>query len=171
MSGWRERYQIVTEVRALGLLMGVRGDAKPLAFVEDTAVAVAKLPRYIARFEEIIRKHSAECVFYGHASVGELHVRPVLDLKRPDQVETLKRIATEVADLVAEFGGSLSGEHGTDFDKLYKSADEAVYHSKKSGRNRVTRYRGVEIGDDQAHPKPLSASPVEAEATDGAALR
>jgi FAD/FMN-containing dehydrogenase/Fe-S oxidoreductase len=96
----------------LGLLMGLRGDAKPVAFVEDTAVAVTDLPAYIARFSRIMAEHATSCVYYGHASAGELHLRPVLDLKQPEQVAAMERMAQEVAELVAEFGGSLSGEHG-----------------------------------------------------------
>jgi FAD/FMN-containing dehydrogenase/Fe-S oxidoreductase len=97
---------------ALGLLMGLPGDAKPVAFVEDTAVAVERLPAFIERFQGVMAKHQTECVYYGHASVGELHMRPILDLKRSDHVERLAAIGGDIADLVAEFRGSLSGEHG-----------------------------------------------------------
>jgi len=96
----------------LGLLMGLPGDAKPVAFVEDTAVDVADLPEYVDRYAAIMKKHDISCFYYGHASVGELHFRPVLDLAREAQVETMKTMAREVAELVAEFGGSISGEHG-----------------------------------------------------------
>lgn len=96
----------------LGLLMSVRGDAKPIAFVEDTAVAPEKLPAFIQRFQEIVGRHGTEAAYYGHASVGCLHIRPSVNVKSREGLATMQAIASEVADLVLEFGGSLSGEHG-----------------------------------------------------------
>ncbi len=96
----------------LGLLMGIRGDFKPVAFVEDTAVAVADQPAYIDEFTAIMERYGVEWVYYGHASVGELHLRPSLNLKDADDVEKLKGIGKEVAELVGKYNGSLSGEHG-----------------------------------------------------------
>ncbi len=96
----------------LGLLMNVPGDAKPLPFVEDTAVSPEKLPEYVRRFDEIVRRHDTEAGYYGHASVGCLHIRPVVNLKRRDGVEKMYAIAAEVSDLVLEFGGAMSAEHG-----------------------------------------------------------
>jgi Fe-S oxidoreductase len=96
----------------LGLLMSVRGDAKPVGFVEDTAVAPEKLPGFIARFQEVIGKHGTAAAYYGHASVGCLHIRPMVNVKTSEGLATMEAIASEVADLVLEFGGSLSGEHG-----------------------------------------------------------
>ena len=96
----------------LGLLMGIRGDLKPVTIVEDTAVAVADLPEYIRRFAKILEKHDTKCVYYAHASVGLLHLRPELNPKKRQDVEKMKRIAREVAELVREFRGTLSGEHG-----------------------------------------------------------
>ncbi|MBI4233706.1 MAG: FAD-binding oxidoreductase, partial [Chloroflexi bacterium] len=96
----------------LGLLMSVRGDAKPLPFVEDTAVAPEKLPEYIRRFDETVRATGTTAAYYGHASVGCLHIRPVINLKLQEGVERMVRIANQISDLVLEFGGSLSGEHG-----------------------------------------------------------
>ena len=96
----------------LGLLMGVKGDAKPLPFVEDTAVSPEKLPEYVRRFDEIVRGHETTAAYYGHASVGCLHIRPLVNLKAQDGLDRIVRIAEEVSDLVLEFGGSLSGEHG-----------------------------------------------------------
>ncbi|MDR5695889.1 MAG: FAD-linked oxidase C-terminal domain-containing protein [Armatimonadota bacterium] len=95
-----------------GLLLSVRGDHKPIAFVEDTAVPPEHLPAYIRRFTEILRRHGIEAAFYAHASVGCLHVRPLLNLKDPDQIAMMRSIAEEVFDLVLEFGGAMSGEHG-----------------------------------------------------------
>ena len=95
-----------------GLLLGMVGDRKPATFVEDTAVAPEKLPAYIARFRQIVREHHTEAAFYAHASVGCLHVRPLIDLKQPTEVQKMQAIAEAVSDLVLEFGGALSGEHG-----------------------------------------------------------
>lgn len=97
---------------AMPLLLGLPGDRKPITFVEDPAVAPERLPRFVARFRELLRRHGTDGAFYGHASVGCLHIRPVLDLKAADDVYRMRRIAEDVTDLVLEFGGSLSGEHG-----------------------------------------------------------
>ncbi len=96
----------------LGLLMSVRGDAKPIPFVEDTAVDPEHLGRFVRRFDEIVGNHGTTAGYYGHASVGCLHIRPLVSLKTQDGLDTMTSIASEIADLVKEFGGSLSGEHG-----------------------------------------------------------
>jgi FAD/FMN-containing dehydrogenase/Fe-S oxidoreductase len=96
----------------LGLVMGVKGDAKPLPYVEDTAVSPEKLPAYVARFEEIIARYGTTAAYYGHASVGCLHIRPLVNVKSTDGLAVLEGICNDVADLVLEFDGSLSGEHG-----------------------------------------------------------
>ncbi len=96
----------------LGLLMSVTGDAKPIPFVEDTAVDPEKLGDFVRRFDEIVKAHSTEAGYYGHASVGCLHIRPLINLKTRQGIDGMLSIAEEVADLVLEFGGSLSGEHG-----------------------------------------------------------
>ena len=96
----------------LGLLMSVRGDAKPIPFVEDTAVDPEHLGQFVRRFDEIVGNHGTTAGYYGHASVGCLHIRPLVSLKTQDGLDTMTSIASEIADLVQEFGGSLSGEHG-----------------------------------------------------------
>ncbi len=97
----------------LGLLMAASsGSRRPLAFVEDTAVDPAKLGAYTQRFREIIAAHGLTAGFYGHASVGCLHVRPFVDLTEPGALETVRAVAEEVRDLVIEFGGVNSSEHG-----------------------------------------------------------
>ena len=96
----------------LGLMMNVQGTAKPLPFVEDTAVSPEALPEYVRRFDEIVRAHGTTAGYYGHASVGCLHIRPLVDLKLQDGVDRMLAIANDVSDLVLEFGGALSGEHG-----------------------------------------------------------
>ena len=96
----------------LGLLMSVRGDAKPIPFVEDTAVDPEHLGQFVRRFDEIVGNHGTTAGYYGHASVGCLHIRPLVSLKTQKGLDTMTSIASEIADLVQEFGGSLSGEHG-----------------------------------------------------------
>ena len=88
------------------------GDAKPIAFVEDTAVSPDRLPEFYGRFEAIVARHGVRAACYGHADVGCLHIRPIINVKTHEGVETLRSIAREVSDLVVEFGGSMSGEHG-----------------------------------------------------------
>jgi FAD/FMN-containing dehydrogenase/Fe-S oxidoreductase len=97
---------------ALGLSMAMKGDAKSLSFVEDTAVAPERLRDYIERFLAVVERHGTVAGVYAHASVGCLHVRPVVDLKTADGVARFEAIAHEIAGLVLEFGGALSGEHG-----------------------------------------------------------
>jgi FAD/FMN-containing dehydrogenase/Fe-S oxidoreductase len=97
---------------ALGLSMAMKGDAKSLSFVEDTAVPPDRLAAYIDRFLQNIRKRGTEAGIYAHASVGCLHVRPVVNLKTEAGIRQFEAIANDSADLVLEFGGALSGEHG-----------------------------------------------------------
>jgi FAD/FMN-containing dehydrogenase/Fe-S oxidoreductase len=96
----------------LPLLLGTTDKEKPVAFVEDAAVPPDRLEEFVVRFEEIVEKNGTWACFYGHASVGCLHVRPALDTSDPDGVSRMRRIAEEVADLVVDCGGSISGEHG-----------------------------------------------------------
>jgi FAD/FMN-containing dehydrogenase/Fe-S oxidoreductase len=106
--------QNVWKVRkaALPLLLGLPGDRKPIAFVEDTAVAPDRVPEFIRRFESILGSRDAVGSFYAHAGAGCLHIRPLVNLKEGSEVSKMKAIADEVFDLVIEFGGSMSGEHG-----------------------------------------------------------
>ena len=97
---------------ALGLSMAMKGDAKSLSFVEDTAVAPEKLRDYIDAFLQMIRRHGTTAGVYAHASVGCLHVRPVVNMKTEAGVRQFEAIASASADLVLEYGGALSGEHG-----------------------------------------------------------
>ncbi|HEY7157811.1 MAG TPA: FAD-linked oxidase C-terminal domain-containing protein [Gemmataceae bacterium] len=97
---------------SMPLLYSMTGDRKPVTFIEDAAVAPQHLPEFAARFRELLQRHGTDGAFYGHASVGCLHIRPVLNLKDPDDVARMRRITAEATDLVLEYGGSLSGEHG-----------------------------------------------------------
>jgi len=96
----------------LGFLLGRRGDWKPCAFVEDCAVAPERLLDYYRRFEAIMKKYDTATSYYGHTSVGLLHLRPLINLKDGAEIEKMAAIAEEVSDLVLEYGGAMSGEHG-----------------------------------------------------------
>ncbi len=96
----------------LGVLSNLPGDAKPVSFVEDTSVPVQKLENYLDDFQQLIDRYSLDCVYHAHISVGELHLRPVLNLKDPEQVKLFRKIGEESARLVGKYRGSLSGEHG-----------------------------------------------------------
>ena len=97
---------------ALGLSMAMKEDAKSIPFVEDTAVAPEKLSEFIGRFLAVLKTHATTAGIYAHASVGCLHVRPVINMKTEEGIRKFEAIAQEVSDLVLEFGGAVSGEHG-----------------------------------------------------------
>ena len=96
----------------LGLLSNLPGDEKAVAVIEDTAVAVEDLPDYIKEFNEILKKHGMFAVHYAHAGSGELHLRPIINLKTKEGHLQFRLIADEIAGLVKKYKGSLSGEHG-----------------------------------------------------------
>ena len=96
----------------LGLLGSIVGDNKAADSIEDTAVELSDLPNYIAEFAAMMKKHGQEAIYYAHAGAGELHLRPVLNLKKTEDLKLFRTIATEVAHLVKKYRGSLSGEHG-----------------------------------------------------------
>jgi FAD/FMN-containing dehydrogenase/Fe-S oxidoreductase len=96
----------------LGLLSNIPGDEKPAPVIEDTAVDVQELPEYIAEFNQILKKHGMYSVHYAHAGSGELHLRPILNLKTEEGQAQFRLIAEEIATLVKKYRGSLSGEHG-----------------------------------------------------------
>ena len=96
----------------LGLLMSTRGDAKPIPFVEDPAVDPSVMGEFVRRFDEIVTEHGTTAGYYGHASVGCLHIRPLISLKNEEGINKMVSIGDAVSDLIKEFGGSMSGEHG-----------------------------------------------------------
>ncbi len=96
----------------LGLLSNIPGDKRSVTVIEDTAVAPDYLPEYVAEFKKTLEKYGLTCVFYAHIATGELHLRPLLNLKDPADVEIYRNLATDVAALVKKYRGSLSGEHG-----------------------------------------------------------
>ncbi|HEC44643.1 MAG TPA: FAD-binding oxidoreductase [Bacteroides sp.] len=96
----------------LGLMLGIKGDRKPLAFIEDAAIPIEHLPEYINNILKFCRERDVPVAMYAHASVGLIHVRPVLNLKQQIDIDNMKAIARHSFELVKRFGGSLSGEHG-----------------------------------------------------------
>jgi FAD/FMN-containing dehydrogenase/Fe-S oxidoreductase len=104
----------IAEVREAGLniMMSMKGDAKPVSFIEDAAVDLEHLADYTERLEDVFRKHGTSGTWYAHASVGCLHVRPVLNMKDASDVAKMRAIAEECFALVREYKGSHSGEHG-----------------------------------------------------------
>ena len=96
----------------LGVLSNIPGDAKPVSVIEDTAVPVQNLPNYIADFQKMLSEYNLKAVYHAHIATGELHLRPVLNLKNQVDVELFRKVATRTAELVKKYRGSLSGEHG-----------------------------------------------------------
>ena len=129
----------------LGLLMGVKGDSKPIAFVEDAAVPPERLPDYVADFGDLMTTLNTRAGYYAHASVGLLHIRPMVDLKDAAEIAKMRFIAEAVRDLVMKYGGAISGEHG---DGLVRSCwNEAFF-----GPVLYNAFRGVKRAFD---PKGL----------------
>lgn len=96
----------------LGILGGMKGDAKPMGVIEDTAVAPKYMPAYMKDFQEMTHRLGANVVYYGHISTGELHLRPIINLKTKEGQKLFRDLATETAMLVKKHRGSISGEHG-----------------------------------------------------------
>lgn len=96
----------------LGVLSGMKGDAKPIGVIEDTAVAPERLPAYMKDFQEMLKRLGTSCVYYGHISTGELHLRPIINIKTAEGKKLFREVAFETAKLVKKHKGSLSGEHG-----------------------------------------------------------
>jgi FAD/FMN-containing dehydrogenase/Fe-S oxidoreductase len=153
---------------ALGLSMAEKGDAKAISFVEDTAVAPERLRDYIAEFLTVIARHGTTAGVYAHASVGCLHVRPVIDLKTAEGVERFQAIADEVSELVLKYGGALSGEHG---DGLVRSP----YQEKMYGPTLYQAFREIKRTFDPHNlfnpGKIVDAAPLAANLRYGPAYR
>lgn len=128
----------IAEVRKSGLniMMSMKQDGKPVSFVEDCAVALADLADYTARLTDVFARHGTQGTWYAHASVGCLHVRPVLNLKQATDVKKMRAIAEEAFALVAEYKGSHSGEHG---DGIVRSE----FHDRMFGTEITDLFRDV----------------------------
>ncbi len=132
----------------LGLLMSVRGDTKPLAFMEDVAVPVERLGEYVREVERIFRDHGVSSAYYAHASAGCLHIRPSLNLKTLEGVQEMRQIAEEVLEVVIRLGGAMSGEHG---DGLSRS----VWNERLFGKELYQAFREVkQLFDPQKRLNP-----------------
>ncbi|MGC4105241.1 MAG: FAD-linked oxidase C-terminal domain-containing protein [Thermomicrobiales bacterium] len=96
----------------LGLLMSVRGDAKPIPVIEDVSVPVEHLAAFVAAVEKMVARYNTTAAYYAHASAGCLHIRPLINLKTVEGVEAMRELAYEAAEIAHDFGGVMSGEHG-----------------------------------------------------------
>lgn len=96
----------------LGVLTGTKSDSKPIGVIEDTAVDPRRLPAYLEEFRQMLQQMGLDCVYYGHIGTGELHLRPILNIKQADDRSRFRQVAYETAKLVKKHRGSLSGEHG-----------------------------------------------------------
>ena len=96
----------------LGLLMGMKGDAKPTSGVEDTCIPTNHLPEFVRRVQQAMARHGVDACYYGHCSVGVLHIRPILNLKDPKGIAILRALEEEMSDMALEYGGAMSAEHG-----------------------------------------------------------
>ena len=135
----------VAEVREAGLniMMSMKGDGKPVSFIEDCAVGLDDLADYTERLNEVFVRHGTKGTWYAHASVGCLHVRPVLNMKDPGDVATMRAVAEECFALVREYKGSHSGEHG---DGIVRSE----FHESMFGSRIVRAFEAVKDAFDPA---------------------
>jgi FAD/FMN-containing dehydrogenase/Fe-S oxidoreductase len=137
----------IARVREAGLniMMSMKGDGKPISFIEDTAVPLEELADYTERLNTVFERHGTRGTWYAHASVGCLHVRPVLSMKDPADVSRMRKIAEECFALVREYKGSHSGEHG---DGIARSE----FHEQMFGARIVQAFETVK---DAFDPKNL----------------
>ena len=143
------------EVRKAGLniMMSMRGDGKPVSFIEDCAVPLEHLAEYTSRLTEVFERHGTRGTWYAHASVGTLHVRPILDMRRGG-AEKMRAIAEEAGALVRQYKGAFSGEHG---DGLVRSEWVAwqfgprLTQRVRGDQGPVRSGRADEPGQDRAH--------------------
>ncbi|MEJ0015431.1 MAG: FAD-binding and (Fe-S)-binding domain-containing protein [Acetobacteraceae bacterium] len=133
----------IAAVREAGLniMMSMKGDGKPVSFIEDCAVDLEDLADYTERLNNVFEKHGTKGTWYAHASVGCLHVRPVLNMKNPKDVATMRAVAEECFALVREYKGSHSGEHG---DGLVRSE----FHEQMFGPRIVRAFETVKDAFD-----------------------
>ena len=133
----------VWDIRKAGLniMMSMKGDGKPISFVEDCAVRLEDLAEYTRRLDEVFARHGTRGTWYAHASVGTLHVRPIIDLKANDGARRMRTIAEECFEMVREYRGSHSGEHG---DGIVRSE----FHEAMFGSRLVSAFEEVKDAFD-----------------------
>lgn len=138
-----EFQQSIWEVRKSGLniMMSMKGDGKPVSFIEDCAVDLKDLAEYTRRLTDIFHKHGTTGTFYAHASVGCLHVRPILNMKQASGATKMRAIVEETLEMVREYKGSHSGEHG---DGLARSE----FHESMFGRRMVASFEEIKDSFD-----------------------
>ncbi len=134
----------IFEIRKAGLniLMSLKGDKKPVAFIEDCAVTLEHLADYTSKLKDIFAKYNTSGMFYAHASVGTLHVRPVLNMKSDQDIRNMKCIAEEAFDMVKKYRGSHSGEHG---DGIVRSE----FHEKMFGKKIISSFEQIKDSFDK----------------------
>ena len=142
----------IAAVREAGLniMMSMKGDAKPVSFIEDCAVDLDDLADYTERLNEVFERHGTKGTWYAHASVGCLHVRPVLNMKDPQDVTRMRSVAEEAFALVREYKGSHSGEHGD-------GVSRSEFHAPMFGARVVRAFEAVKqrVRSDRAdEPEP-----------------
>ena len=135
----------IAEVREAGLniMMSMKGDGKPVSFIEDCAVPLADLGEFTSALDDVFARHNTKGTWYAHASVGCLHVRPVLNMKDGTDIATMRAVAEEAFDLVRRYKGSHSGEHG---DGIVRSE----FHTKMFGERIVRAFEQVKDAFDPA---------------------
>ena len=125
----------------LNIMMSMKGDGKPVSFIEDCAVDLADLADYTARLNDVFERHGTRGTWYAHASVGCLHVRPVLNMKDAADIRTMRAVAEQCFALVREYKGSHSGEHG---DGIVRSE----FHESMFGPRVVRAFEAVKDAFD-----------------------
>jgi FAD/FMN-containing dehydrogenase/Fe-S oxidoreductase len=138
--GFQNEIAAVREA-GLNIMMSMKGDGKPVSFIEDCAVDLDDLADYTERLNTVFERHGSKGTWYAHASVGCLHVRPVLNMKDPNDVATMRAVAEETFALVREYKGSHSGEHG---DGLARSE----FHTQMFGERIVRAFETVKDAFD-----------------------
>ncbi len=128
----------IFEMRKAGLniLMSLKGDKKPVAFIEDCAVSLDHLADYTTRLNEVFKKYNTSGMFYAHASVGTLHVRPIINMKSEQDIKNMRSITEEAFQMVKEYKGAHSGEHG---DGILRSE----FHEMMFGKKLVNAFESV----------------------------
>ncbi|MAD13661.1 MAG: lactate dehydrogenase [Pelagibacteraceae bacterium] len=134
----------IFEIRKAGLniLMSLKGDKKPVAFIEDCAVTLEHLADYTSKLKDVFAKYNTSGMFYAHASVGTLHVRPVLNMKSDQDIKNMKAIAEEAFEMVKKYRGSHSGEHG---DGIVRSE----FHEKMFGKKIINSFEQIKDSFDK----------------------
>ena len=141
-AGFQGEIAAVREA-GLNIMMSMKGDGKPVSFIEDCAVGLDDLADYTERLNDVFERHGTKGTWYAHASVGCLHVRPVLNMKDPADVRTMRAVAEECFALVREYKGSHSGEHG---DGIVRSE----FHREMFGARIVGAFEAVKDAFDPA---------------------